>query len=99
MFVCVCEKRLGAAGIKESQIRGESLTACWDHAHSSHSIERQQRPLDRTKPHTKKMFTSCKHYDCNKKANHINLASFDHTLLVLLSDGKLGIYLGVIPNI
>lgn len=54
LFVCVCKKRLGAAGIKELQIWGESLTACWDHAHSSYSIERQQRPLDRTKPHTKK---------------------------------------------
>lgn len=56
LFVCVCEERLGAAGIKELQIWGESLTACWDPAHRSYSSERQQRPLDRTKPHTKNVY-------------------------------------------
>ncbi len=54
LVVCVCEERLGAAGMKELQIWGERLTACWDPAHRSYSSERQQRPLDRTKPHTQK---------------------------------------------
>ncbi len=90
-FVCVCEERLGAAGMKELQIWGERLTACWDPAHRSYSSERQQRPLDRTKPHTQNVYI-LQTLRLQQKANHINRASFDHTLFVLLSDGKWGIY-------